>query len=179
MEGYWQSEKYFSDVADTIRREFAITAPSDDRGRELAAQMAARQSVSVHIGRGDYVAEPRHSRVRSMCTPEYYARCVAHVAGLLPDPRLFLFSDDPEWVAANLDFGHPTTLVSTTQPRPAHEDLRLMSTCRHHIIANSSFSWWGAWLDRRPNKLVLAPRRWMNDPRVDDRDVVPPGWIRV
>jgi len=179
LDGYWQSEKYFSDVADTIRREFTVDFPGDGSSRELADRMATSESVSVHIRRGDYVSDPRKREARSVCAPDYYRRCTTRVADLLAKPHLFLFSDDPDWVAANLRFEHPTTLVSTVPARRDHEDLRLMSACRHHIIANSSFSWWAAWLNPHSDKLVLAPRRWMNDPRVDDRDVVPPGWVRV
>ncbi len=179
LDGYWQSEKYFLDVADTIRREFTIDFRPDARTREIVDQMATTQSVSVHIRRGDYVSDPRTSPARSVCTPEYYQRCVSHVGERLADPHLFLFSDDPDWVARNLRFDHPWTLVSGRAARTDHEDLRLMSACRHHIIANSSFSWWAAWLNPHRDKLVLAPRRWMNDPRVDDRDVVPSGWTRL
>ena len=179
LDGYWQSEKYFSDIADTIRRELTIDCQLDARARDIADQIATTESVSVHIRRGDYVSDPRASRVRGVCTPDYYQRCVALVAERLVNPHLFLFSDDPGWVAANLQFEHSTTLVSTVPARRDHEDLRLMSLCRHHITANSSFSWWGAWLNPNRDKLVLTPRRWMNDARVDDRDVVPPAWIRV
>lgn len=179
LDGYWQSEKYFLDVAKTIRREFAIDFQPDARSREIADQIATTESVSVHVRRGDYVSDHRTSPARSVCTPEYYRRCVSHVAERLANPHLFLFSDDPDWVVANLRFDHPWTLVSGDPARKDHDDLRLMSACRHHIIANSSFSWWAAWLNPHRAKLVLAPRRWMNDPRVDDRDVVPPGWIRV
>jgi len=179
LDGYWQSEKYFSDVADTIRREFTIASQPDARTRAIADHIATTESVSVHVRRGDYVADPRASWARSVCTPDYYRRCVARLAERLASPHLFLFSDDPRWVAANLRFDHPVTLVSESAPHTEHSELRLMSACRHHIIANSSFSWWGAWLNPRPDKLVLAPRRWMNDPRVDDRDVLPPAWVRV
>jgi len=179
LDGYWQSEKYFSDVADTIRREFTIRDQLDAGTRELLDRIGTAESVSVHVRRGDYVSHPRASRARSVCTPGYYLRCVAHIAERVGHPHLFVFSDDPDWVAANLRFEHPTTLVSTVPARPDYGDLRLMSACRHHIIANSSFSWWAAWLNPHRDKLVLAPRRWMNDPRVDDRDVVPSGWTRL
>lgn len=179
LDGYWQSEQYFSDVGDTIRREFTSKAPLDASNREIAQQIAATDSVSVHVRRGDYVADPRASLVRSVCTPDYYRRCVARIAERLANPHLFLFSDDPQWVADNLRFELPTVLVSRHPSRGDCDELRLMSACRHHIIANSSFSWWGAWLQPRDDKLVLAPRRWMNDPRADDHDVVPAGWIRV
>jgi Glycosyl transferase family 11 len=179
LDGYWQSEQYFGDVADTIRREFTMDFQPDARSREIADQIATTESVSVHVRRGDYITDPRASRARNVCTPDYYHRSAALIAERVGKPHLFLFSDDPEWVAANLRFEHPVTLVSETARHKEHEDLRLMSACRHHIIANSSFSWWGAWLNPRRDKVVLAPRRWMNDPRVDDRDVLPPAWIRV
>ena len=179
LDGYWQSEKYFSDVEDTIRREFTSRDRLDAGTREILDRMATAQSVSVHVRRGDYVSHPRASRARSVCTPSYYQRCVAYIAERLGDIHLFVFSDAPDWVAANLRFEYPTTLVSTVPARPDHTDLRLMSACRHHVIANSSFSWWGAWLNPHHNQLVLAPRRWMNDARVDDRDVVPARWIKV
>jgi hypothetical protein len=175
LEGYWQSERYFADAADTIRREFAINWEPDGRGRDLLEQIGATDAVSVHVRRGDYVGSPE----RSVCTPAYYTTCVARMAERVAQPHLFLFSDDPGWVAANLRFDYPVTIVSETPARSDHGDLRLMSACRHHILANSSFSWWGAWLSPRTDKVVLAPRRWMNDPRVDDRDVVPEGWERV
>jgi hypothetical protein len=179
LDGYWQSEKYFTDIADTIRREFTLDLQPDPRTQEIADQIAATESVSVHIRRGDYVADPRKTLTRSVCTPAYYRRCVALVVERLVNPHLFLFSDDPGWVAANMSFECPVTLVSGSSPHREYADLQLMSACRYHIIANSSFSWWGAWLDPRPDKLVLAPRRWMNDPRVDDRDVVPAAWVKV
>jgi hypothetical protein len=179
LDGYWQSERYFSDVAATIRRDFTLRASPGARTRELADQIGAVESVSVHVRRGDYVSDPKASEIRNVCTPDYYQRCVAHIAARVGRPHLFVFSDDPAWVAANLRFDHPATLVSEVGASGEHEDLRLMSLCRHHIIANSSFSWWGAWLNPRQDKLVLAPRRWMNDPRADDQDWLPPDWIRM
>ena len=175
LDGYWQSEGYFADVADSIRRDFTINWEPDARSLELLKHITATESVSVHVRRGDYVGSPE----RSVCTPGYYASCVARLAERVAKPHLFLFSDDPGWVADNLRFDYPTTVVSQSPARSACGDLDLMSKCRHHILANSSFSWWGAWLNPRSDKVVLAPNRWMNDARVDDRDVVPEGWIRV
>jgi glycosyl transferase family 11 len=179
LDGYWQSEKYFSDIADTIRREFAITSPPSARSRAMAEQIAETESVSVHVRRGDYVSNPRTHLAHGTCTLEYYRECEQLIGRRIADPHFFVFSDDPEWVAANLQFDHPATLVSHDAASTHHDDLRLMSLCRHHVIANSSFSWWGAWLNPRRDKLVLAPRRWGNDARWDDRDLVPDSWIRV
>ncbi len=179
LDGYWQSERYFVPVAETIRRDFTVIARPDGSGREIADRIATTESVSVHVRRGDYVSDPQTSPARSVCTPDYYRRCALRAAEGLANPHLFLFSDDPEWVEANLRFECPTTVVSRTAPGGIYADLQLMSACRRHIIANSSFSWWAAWLDPRPDKVVLAPRRWMYDARVDDRDVLPAAWIRM
>src|SRR2546422_912645 len=161
LDGYWQSERYFGDIADTIRRDFTIAAPADGRSREIADQIVATESVSVHVRRGDYVSDPRKSGARSVCTPDYYRRCVTRIAERLALPPLFLFSDAPRWVPATLQFDPPPPLVSRVPAPPEHEDLRLMGAGRHHTTANSSFSWGGAWLNPSCDKLVLAPRRWM------------------
>lgn len=179
LDGYWQSEKYFSDIADTIRREFTIKTPPGPHAQAIAARITATESVSVHVRRGDYVSDARTNRAHGTCSVDYYRHCVQLVAERIVQPHFFLFSDNPDWVGANLRLEHPVTLVSRDPASTHYEDLRLMSQCRHHIIANSSFSWWGAWLDPRPDKLVLAPQRWGNDPRWDDRDLLPAGWIRV
>src|SRR5207247_9111904 len=99
LDGYWQSEKYFIDVADTIRREFTVDIPGDGSSRELADRIATSESVSVHIRRGDYVSDPRKSEARSVCAPDYYRRCVTRVAGLLAEPHVLRFSGDAGWGA--------------------------------------------------------------------------------
>ncbi len=178
LDGYWQSEKYFAEIAETIRRDFTFRRPLEPPATAIADRIAATEAVSVHVRRGDYVTNPRTNRAHGICSVDYYREAAQRIASRVSHPHFFLFSDDPDWVAANLRLGHPTTLVSH-EGADQYQDLELMSRCRHHIIANSSYSWWGAWLNQRPDKMVLAPARWGNDPGWDDRDLLPASWIRI
>ncbi|MCX7010449.1 MAG: alpha-1,2-fucosyltransferase, partial [Kiritimatiellaeota bacterium] len=178
LRGYWQSEKYFLDHAAVIRRDFTLPpARLAQLDPPLRRQVEATASVSLHIRRGDYAQDPGVSRVLGVCPLDYYQRAVACLASRVPAPEFFVFSDDPAWVRANLRLDYPLHLVSDGQRRPS-EELTLMAHCRHHITANSSFSWWGAWLNPRPDKLVCAPRIWFRDPTLDARDLVPDTWLR-
>ena len=179
LDGYWQSERYFADVADRIRSDFSLEPAADTASRELEARIAEVTSVSIHVRRGDYVANPKTRQVHGVCGLDYYQRCIELLVSRVARPHFFLFSDDPTWTAKELRLDYPATLVSGRSGGEEHEDLRLMSRCRHHIIANSSFSWWGAWLHPRTDKLVYAPRRWVTDERVDTRDLLPEGWLAV
>jgi hypothetical protein len=179
LDGYWQSEKYFVDIQDIIRREFVVQYEQDRTSREVAEKIASTQSVSIHVRRGDYVSVPKTRRVHGVCSLDYYKRCVSLIAESNIAPHFFVFSDDPHWVTDNLHFNYPTTFVTHNDADRDYEDLRLMSMCQHNIIANSSFSWWGAWLNANPNKIVLAPGRWFNESSLDTRDLLPDGWIKV
>jgi hypothetical protein len=110
---------------------------------------------------------------------DYYRRAVDVILQQCRGAHFFVFSDDPDWARANVEVPAPLHFVTHNSARPDFEDLRLMSLCRHHIIANSSFSWWGAWLNGGSGKVVVAPTQWFIDPRIDTRDLIPPGWIRV
>lgn len=177
--GYWVSEKYFRDVEALIRAEFTVKQPMDGDNAGLAAQMEATSSVSLHVRRGDYVESAHVNRIHGTCTPEYYAAAVAHIAPRVPDPRFFVFSDDIEWVRHHLPLAYPTEYVTHNRGARSYEDLRLMSHCKHHVIANSGFSWWGAWLNPRPDKIVCAPRAWFADPSYDSADVIPESWVTL
>jgi len=178
LDGYWQSEKYFSDVEGIIGHEFTFRDVLDDRNRKVAEEISNTQSVSVHIRRGDLVSDPKN-RIFASCSQDYYYRCAAMIAERVANPHFYIFSDDSNWVKANLHLDDATTFVTHNDAAKAHEDLRLMSLCKHHIIANSSFSWWGAWLGTNPNKVVFAPNRWFNDPSFDTRDLIPSTWIKL
>lgn len=179
LNGYWQSEKYFLPAAETIRREFAFKQPLTSLDHDLAMRMGTANSISLHIRRGDYVSDPNASAFYANCGLEYYAAGISHIRGRKPEPELFIFSDDPEWVRRNMRFDHPTTFITHNTGDRSYMDMRLMSHCRHHIIANSSFSWWGAWLNADPQKIVVAPKQWFRDPRVSSKDLIPADWVQL
>jgi hypothetical protein len=190
LEGYFQAQQYFAAIEDVIRSEFTIEVAQDAQSRDLAEQIAATRSVSVHVRRGDYVSVPHIQRIHNVCGLSYYRKCIGLMATQLADPHFFVFSDDPDWVRANLDAGHlrldfSATVVSHNGRKRAYEDLRLMSACKHNIIANSSFSWWGAWLNPDPNKIVMAPARWVKPSPDDSRpptsgcQIVPDSWTQI
>jgi len=176
LEGYWQSEKYFRSIEGLLRREFVIRHSLSSRDQEMAVRIARCNAVSLHVRRGDYVSNPGSSRVHGLCGADYHQAAVRRIAEVVPQPHLFVFSDDPQWAAGNLHLGHPMTIVTGNDSRRDYEDLHLMSLCRHHIVANSSFSWWGAWLDTNPDKIVIAPERWFAREQHDTRDLFPPTW---
>lgn len=181
IEGYWQSERYFSDINGQIRDDFNfITLPSDENQIWLN-KINNSLSVSLHVRRGDYVSNSAASQVHGTCGLDYYTNAFALLCNqLYEDPEFFVFSDDPAWVRENLSFGpYCHHFIEHNGALNCHEDLRLMASCNHHIIANSTFSWWGAWLNPRRDKIVIAPRQWFRDESMSDADLIPKGWLRV
>lgn len=179
IDGYWQSERYFAPAAATLRREFAVPTPLAGRNAEVADRIQAGPAISVHVRRGDYAADPKTRAIHGLLSLDYYAAAVAHLAERVEAPRYFIFSDDPAWAAANLDLPGEPVLVDHNDAATNYEDLRLMSLCDHHVIANSSFSWWGAWLNASAEKIVVAPARWVADPSKPCPDVCPEAWVRL
>jgi len=179
LEGYWQSPKYFSAIETTIRSEFVCKEPPTAENVAAADRISESPAVSVHVRRGDYVSNDETHRYHGTCGPEYYAGAEARVIDEVGRVQLFVFSDDPDWAEENLPFRSPTTVLRHNGPKQDYEDLRLMTLCRHHIIANSTFSWWGAWLCRDPGKIVIAPKNWFNEANHDTSDLIPEGWIRL
>lgn len=176
MHGYWQSERYFAHVADDIRRDFAFPAISDPRNAAMAERIGQGLSVSLHVRRGDYLTLGAHA----LCDRAYYEAALARVLDRLTgDPTVFVFSDDPGWARDNLPLPCARVVVDFNGPDADFEDMRLMSLCRHNIIANSSFSWWGAWLNANPDKRVAGPARWFANPKLTNPDILPEGWIEV
>jgi len=179
LQGYWQSERYFADAADDVRRELTLERPAAARNALLLERIESCNAVSVHVRRGDYVTVAQAHATHGLCSLDYYRGAARYLAERVADPVFFAFSDDPDWVRENLRLEGETVVVDHNGPDAGPEDLRLMSRCAHHVIANSTFSWWGAWLDPRPDKVVVAPERWFQDGARDTSDLVPASWIRL
>jgi hypothetical protein len=179
LEGYWQSERYFKDIENIIRKEFTFKVEPDELNRRFTEAIKNSESVSIHVRRGDYVSDPATYNYHGICPIDYYIRGVKEISTRVRNPHFFIFSDDPVWVKENLKLTHPMTFIDHNGPEKAYEDLRLLSLCKNHIIANSSFSWWGAWLSENSRKTVVAPKKWFNDSAIDTSDLLPDSWIRT
>lgn len=180
LEGYWQSERYFIDQEQQIRSDFGLKSSPDAINQGWLEHINSVLAVSVHIRRGDYVTNPAANAIHGVCSIDYYQRAVEFLRSRIASELcFFVFSDDPEWSKNNIDFGAKTFFISHNDASKNYEDLRLMSACKHHIIANSSFSWWGAWLNADVNKIVVAPKRWFGGDEHDAKDLVPKEWVRL
>jgi hypothetical protein len=175
LSGYWQSERYFNTVTDLIRSEFQPNIEPRQQNREWLDRILRCNAVAMHVRRGDYVTSPIVNQVHGVLPPSYYASAFRKIAERETGLEFFVFTDDPSWARTSIRSDVPTHIIEGNVDAPA-EDLRLMSSCRHHIIANSSFSWWGAWLCRNSNKIVCAPRRWFAASANDTRDLIPADW---
>ncbi len=179
LRGYWQVPRYFEPIADQLRSEFQLKTSPEGRNRELISAMRGCSSVAVHVRRGDYVSNPEAAKFHGICGLEYYETAAERMVSVVNDARFFVFSDEPDWCKVHLRLPGPVTYVNNNSPDNGEEDLRLMSSCRNHIIANSSFSWWGAWLGRSPIQKVFAPARWVLAESQQASDILPDGWEKV
>ncbi len=188
--GYWQTEKYFKDIETTILESFTLKNNLGSNALEVAnlikdAKKDGFSSVSIHVRRSDYVAIQSTSAFFNICGIEYYKKAFDVMQNRISSPiQLFVFSDDIEWAQKNFSFPCPMHFVSdpqhTTNPCiHDYEELILMSQCSHNIIANSSFSWWAAWLNQNVSKTVIAPKQWVADHKMDTRDVTPETWVTI
>ena len=177
--GYWQSEKYFCNISAHIRREFTLKDKLSEEKQGIVRRIKSSNAVSIHIRRGDYVSNPVSARRHGALPLEYYLSAAKLTATRIDEPEFFVFSDDILWAKEKLRLPYPMTYVSDREGLSDGEELYLISLCRFHIIANSSFSWWGAWLSDYTDKFVFAPRQWFADPSVKEHDTVPDEWIQI
>ncbi|MEW6054242.1 MAG: alpha-1,2-fucosyltransferase [Nitrospirota bacterium] len=179
LEGYWQSAKYFDDIENVIRHEFTLRSAPDAVNEKMAQEILSVNAVSVHIRRCDYVSNPHTNRVHGICPADYYYSAIEKVTKIIDKPCFFVFSDDPAWAFNNLRLEYPTSYMTNNGPDRNYEDLWLMSLCKHHITANSTFSWWGAWLSANPEKIVISPKKWFASQELDPKDLIPESWQRL
>lgn len=178
-EGYFQNEKYFKHLRAALLKSFSLKAPLsqfDQKTQSVLDEIIKTNSVSIHIRRGDYVSLDHVSKTHGTCSLEYYKRAIEYIAEKVEKPHFFLFSDDIDWVVGNLELKYPYTVVDFNQDKP-YLDLELMKNCKHNITANSSFSWWGAWLNENPQKIVISPKRWILQKK--KCDIAPKEWVKL
>jgi hypothetical protein len=179
LEGYWQSDKYFSDIRDILLNEFYVKDKINVVKKELEEKICNTNSVSLHLRRGDYVSNHITNLYHGLCSLDYYKKAVDQIVQKISNVHFYIFSDEPVWVKENFKLDYPVTIIDNNSVSSDYEDLRLMSLCHHNIIANSSFSWWGAWLNKNPGKIVYAPQKWFNDRSLDTQDLIPESWIKL
>ncbi len=177
LDGFWQSPLYFDDIRDVLLKEFTLAKPFSGAGAALAEQIKHSPAVALHVRRGDYIKNPRVEREFGPCSLAFYKAAMAEIEKTVPNPTYFVFSDDLPWVKENLPVGDSAVFVKGEGMTDV-EDLMLMSMCQHKIIANSSFSWWGAWLNQNHHKVVVAPTPWF-DTQPYDKDLIPKDWLQL
>jgi hypothetical protein len=179
LQGYWQSFKYFEDIEDIIRKDFTFKLPPDSINMNFINELEINNSVAIHVRRGDYVEVPFFSKNLGTCTMEYYNAAIQLIMKSISNPHFYIFTDDPDWAEKNLKLPAPAKAIRHNLGKSDFEDLRLLTHCKHFIIANSSFSWWGAWLSVNPNKMVIAPKKWFNIDKTVTEDRIPSNWIKL
>ena len=173
-DGFWQSERYFLKESEDITNLFAFNRDRISRKtREVSIDIAACSSVSIHVRRGDYLG---NTQLNSVCSLSYYKEAIRLISRKVANPVFYLFTDDKDWVKSQFSDTN-FILVDWNETTDSWQDMFLMSQCRHNIIANSTFSWWGAWLNKYDRKCVIAPKRWFAN--AEAPDIIPDTWIRV
>lgn len=179
IDGYWQHYKYFTKLNPQILNEITLKNSLSTEAKEMLNKVTNRSSVAVHVRRGDYITDPSAYNFMGVLPVNYYIEAIKFIRAKVINPRFYFFSDDLGWVKENLLTDDDMELVNMKDGRD-YIDLDIMSKCTHNIIANSSFSWWGAYLNRNPDKIVIAPAQWVVPADVNKRiELVFPSWIKI
>jgi len=180
--GYWQNEKYFDSIRDILLDDLTLKVPLSNKSLDVSKLISSSNSVGLHIRRyqGNIKNSTlsKHQNIHGILSLSYYKNAIELMTKKLEKPHFFIFSDDHEWVLENFPFQVPHTFVFHNSDKKNYEDLALLSYCKHQIIANSSFSWWAAWLNRNSNKIVIAPKNWFAA-KYSNSEIVPPDWIKI
>lgn len=174
LNGFWQSQNYFLQIRDLLLNEFTLRENLSEDVLKNRDKITQTNSVSLHIRRGDYVSNKNALDFHGLCSIEYYNSAIEHIVARKDAVNLFVFSDDMTWVKQHLK---TNCNVNYIEQNEAFVDLHLMSLCKHNIIANSSFSWWGAWLNTNTEKMVIAPKKWFANTNAPD--IYPDEWIKM
>jgi hypothetical protein len=174
--GIWQGEEYFKDINDYLLHEFSFRIPKDRKNRELIESIKNSNSVSIHIRRGDYLNSEWEKILGVIKGTNYYINSISYINKRIENPHFFIFSDDIQWAKDNLELTR-CTYVDHNKGADSYIDMYLTSLCKHNIIANSTFSWWGAWLNQNQGKIVIMPERWTNQDSCTG--LFPSQWVKL
>lgn len=163
LNGWWQSERYFSSVFNDLEKDFIFKPIEDERNKALVDSIQNSDSVGIHVRKTDYLSAGNKSYRGEICGPDYYVRAIDHVEKTAGNKTYYLFTDDEEWVKSNLKLPENTILVDNNRGCESFRDMQLMSKCKKLIIANSTFSWWAGWIGEKHGQKVIAPKKWCND----------------
>lgn len=173
--GYWQNPAYFENVAAELRQDFQFKHILDPKNQTILDHIQDSMSIALHVRRGDYMKDPL---LGGLCPEAYYEEAVQLMLSKNPKAKFFIFSDDINWCKEKFKM-EGTEFISWNSGPASYIDMQLMSNCKHNIIANSSFSWWGAWLNNHPDKIVIGPKKWVNYPDLNTENLFPKGWISL
>jgi hypothetical protein len=179
LDGYWQCEKYFSPYEKQIREDFQFKSSLTGENKKISDQIINTNAVAVHIRRGDYITNNSINATHGTCSLAYYQQAIGVLQSKFQNLHFFFFSDDIEWAKQNFNSLKNSYFISNNKNENSFYDLQLMSLCNHFIIANSSFSWWGAWLGKHKDKVVIAPAKWFNTDEHNTKDLLPESWIKL
>ena len=175
--GLWQTEKYFLPIRDKILSAFSFDQTKvSQKTSEVLALIKNNNSISIHIRRGDYLWKENQKKYENICTPNYYSAAMSKIENQIESPVFFVFSDDVNWVKENMQIPN-SVYIDWNSNEDSWQDMFLMSQCKHNIIANSTFSWCGAWLNQSPQKIVIAPSHFLN--AIQTPDLIPDQWITI
>lgn len=176
LKGYWQNPKYFQDMRKVLIHDFSLKNILPARIQLLREEVQGRESLCIHVRRGDYVGNKFHN----VLDKDYYPRSFQKIKDIAPVEHVYIFSDDIDWCRKNISFDLPTTFVGEEfAGEKATGHFELMRACKYFIIPNSTFSWWAAWLSDSPEKIVIAPKKWINDDSINTKDLIPPEWVQL
>lgn len=182
LDGFWQSKKYFEDYEDIIRQEFSFHLPLSAKAQELSEKILNSQSVCINIRRGDYVSMKSNADFFGILPLEYFQQGIEMIKQKVNNPYFFIFTDDMKWCQENFNLSENTFFVSNDYSGERYIDkFHLMTLCRHFIIPNSTYGWWAAWLSSNKEKIVIAPKKWITDEKLNNntKDLIPDSWIRI
>lgn len=176
LKGFWQNSKLFTEYGDIIRKEFKLKNELSKDNQAYLDKIRTENGIAIHIRRGDLLSRPVAVADQPYSTNDYYYEGIKNINQKVSNASLFVFSDDIDWVETNLRFDLPTTYINSDGPD--YEHFYLMANCNHHVIANSTFSWWAAWLNNYKNKIVISPKWWYRDPQKNKKIIwIPDEWI--